>query len=392
MKNRLLPLSTLLMVLTITSGCGKKANDSSSDSDDKTFAPTSAEIYFNTFREAKRAVAENDIEGLKKAIAENPSLDLNQILNDGETFLIIAIKKDFREIRNFLIEKNASLEKPNVNKETPLIAAVSSGRVNSVRILLDSNVDKEKTNVDGDTALHLAIKSKNDELAIMLIRQGSNVESFDKKGRNALMLSEEFSVPLAHDLIRSISQLETGAPDISSFRSLLTTGDISRLGVVLTRYPQLINDYESINPLVLLVDSKDQNNAIKSAELLINHSANVNGPKDADTTPLIKATISQKNGFANLFLNAKANPQLLDKDGKSALIHAIMLNNSDMVDLLLSYSAVEKYTFRKDGKKITYSGCEVAHDIKNTLKDEKEKIENEKIQRSLDCNFFSWFF
>ena len=110
-------------------------------------------------------------------------------------------------------------------------------------------------------------------------------------------------------------------------------------------------------------------------------------------TPLIKATINQKKAFAELYLLNEANPQLLDKSGKSALIHAIELNNAELVALLLNKSAVEDYTFRdKDGKKVTYNACKVAKKMAKKISTPEDKAKNETIRDLLKCGFFGWLF
>lgn len=391
MKSLWISLATLTLTLTIT-GCGKKAEVKDPETQDKNISPSTAEVNFYVLKEMKRTVYENKLDALKKVLRENPNIDLNAIMDDGDTYLTVAIKKDFREIRNYLIEKGASVERANVNKNTPLIVAVNKGMLNSVKVLLDLKVDLEKRNNEGDTALHAAIKNSQDEIALLLIKQGSNIEALDGKNRSAIRLAEDFNVPLSLELLKSVLQVEVGAPDIASFRNILTQGDLKRLNNVLTRYPRLANDYESINPLALVIEVKDENVAMRSAEVLIQYEANVNGPKDAEVTPLIKATLTEKSKFANLYLQSNANPQLLDKEGKSALIHAVELNNIEMVDMLLSFSAVEKYTFRKDGKKITYNACDVARETAKKLDNDAEKKINEKIKDSLDCGFLRWLF
>jgi ankyrin repeat protein len=388
MKTVLLPL-TFLMVFAI-SGCGKKANVSEKKANGNTIQPSTAEVYFNALKEITRAVTSNDIEALKKVVSENPDVDLNQILNDGDTFLIIAIKNDFRLVRNFLIEKNVSLEKPNVNKETPLIAAVSHGRKNSTRVLLDNKVNLESKNDEGDTALHVAIKKNNDSIALLLINRGASTEAMDKQERSASKLVDEYDVPQCKEFFDSLKKVEIGAPDIATYRKVIEDGDAKRLTTILTKYPGLVLDYETINPLSLLVIAKDSNNALKSAELLLSLKANVNGPKDAESTPLIKAVREQKFGFVNLFLDAKANHQIMDRMGKSALIHAVELNNPQIVELLLSYSALEKYTFRRGGRKINFNACVTAKNVGDKLQTEEGRALNKKIRESLNCGLVTW--
>ncbi len=394
MKPLLLPLLSLL-VATQVSSCGKKAQVKESERAESNVSPSEAELYFNAYKEIRRAVDENDLPTLQRVLNESPGIDLNQTMMDnGETLLIIAIKKDFRSIRNLLIEKGASAEKANVNRETPLIAAVGVNKANSVRFLLDLRVNLEKRDANGDTALHVALKKSNDELALMLVKEGANVHSLDPRDRNAQKLADEFNTPQTSAFIKSILELETGSPDLAAFHTLLINADHRRLTKLLSRYPKLATEraYQAINPLALLVGVPQEANALISAEILLRYEANVNGPEDAEATPLIAATVSSKKSFANLYLSANANPQLLDKDGKSALIHAIELNNPEMVDLLLAYSAVETYTFRREGRRINFDACDVARETARKLTDATEKASNRKIREALDCGFLNWLF
>jgi ankyrin repeat protein len=386
---------TSLLLASLATSCGKKAQVKESDRAEGTVSPTNAELNFNALREIRRAVDGNDLPALQRALTENPDVDLNQTLTDnGETLLILAVKNDFRSIRNLLVERGAAVERANVNRETPLLAAVAGNRGNSVRFLLERRVDLEERDANGDTALHVALKKSNDDLALLLIREGANVHSLDPKDRNGLKLAEEFNAPQSAAFIKSILELETGAPDIATFRTLLLNADHRRLTKVLSRYPKIAKEraYQAINPLALLVGVPQETQALRSAELLLSYEANVNGPDDAAETPLIRATLSRKKGFANLFLSANANPQLLDMDGKSALIHAVEQNNPELVDLLVAYSAVEKYTFRRNGKKVTYDACDVARAVNGRLTTEEEKASNRAIRETLDCGFLNWLF
>ena len=54
------------------------------------------------------------------------------------------------------------------------------------------------------------------------------------------------------------------------------------------------------------------------------------------------------------------------------------------------FSAVEKYTYIKDGKKITYNACTIAKEMASKLTTPSEKEANKKIRRSLDCGFLNW--
>lgn len=369
-------------------GCGKKANESASPQVDKSVQPSKDEMYFNSLKEIIKAIENDNVDSLRTNLINAGAIDLNQILNNGETFLTLAIKKHSRKARNYLIEKGVSLEKANSDKETPLIVSVRVKSENSLQVLLDNKVDLEKVNIKGDSALLLAIKSENDDFSALLIKHGAKIETVDSDGKNAIKLCQDFDLPKTQSLIQIILKLDAGAPDIASFRTILENADIRSITTIVTRHPRIITDYESVNPLAVLVDAKDSNSALKSAELLIEHNANVDGPENAEITPLIKASKSLKVGFVNLFLNAKADPKRVDKDGKSALIHAIEANSAELVDILLANGALES-NLKKDNKR--RNACRKAYEKSSTLTNPEDKALNRKILNSLNCNLLDRF-
>ncbi|WP_408096303.1 ankyrin repeat domain-containing protein [Peredibacter sp. HCB2-198] len=385
-------LATSCLVLSLLASCGKKEHEDKGNKDNST-QPTEAEVSFYAQKEMRRAVVEDDLPALKRVLLENSFIDLNEILFDGETYLTLAIKYNFNQIRNFLIEKGADVNKANINKETPLMMAILKGRSNSVRVLLDLKVDLDKRNAEGDTALILALKKIDEDAALLLINQGANLTLVDKLDRSPLRIAEENRMTAVAELIQNYLKVEVGAPDLASYRSVLNQGDYSRLKKIDQAFPGLLKSYDNCNPLAILVDSKDENKAVLAADYLLSlNISNVDGPKEAEVTPLIKSTVAKKQKFVDLYLNHNANPHLWDKDGKSALIHAIELNSLDLVKSLIKFSAAEKYTFRKDGKKITISACTTAKEMAKKLRTSEEKNTNDKIQSELDCGFLSWLF
>lgn len=379
--------------MLMMTGCGKKAETKDNSALDRNLPQSEGERYFKGLQDITSAVKNNDVAALEKAINENPGFNLDFIQTDGNTLLITAIDNKLPEIRNLLIEKGASVSKASINdKRTPLIAAVDSEDIYSVQILLDNGASLDKKNNEGNTALHVALKKNLEEIAVALIKHGADLNITDAQKNNALKLAEDSTCEKAFNLITSILQVEYGAPDLASYRSIIISGHNERLRTVLDRYPKIVSDYETINPLALLVDLKNKAQAFETASILLEKKANVNGPFNADVTPLIQATTKQDKGFVYLFLKENADPQLKDKDGKSALIHAVELNNFELVDLLISYSANEKYTFRKDDKKISFNACSVAKKVAKSLKDADAKATNKAIQKRLDCGLLSWLF
>ncbi|WPU63251.1 ankyrin repeat domain-containing protein [Peredibacter starrii] len=385
-------LATSCLVLSLLASCGKKEHEDKGNNDIST-QPTEAEVSFYAQKEMRRAVVEDDLPALRRVLMENSFINLNEILFDGETYLTLAIKYNFNQIRNFLIEKGADVNKANINKETPLMVAIAKGRSNSVRVLLDLKVDLNKKNAEGDTALIVAIKNLDEDSANLLINQGASLTIPDKLDRSPLRIAEENQMTRIAELIQTYLKVEVGAPDLASYRSVLGQADYTMVKKLNQLFPTLLKSYDNCNPLSILVDSRDENKAILTAEYLLNENlSDIDGPKDAEITPLIKSTVLKKQKFVDLYLSHNANPHLWDKDGKSALIHAIELNSLPLVKSLIKFSAAEKYTFRKDGKKVTISACATAKEMAKKLRSSEEKEINSKIQGELDCGFLSWLF
>lgn len=385
------------MLLCFMSSCGKKPEiDNNESKTDKSTAPTESEAYLKYRKSLKAAIENNDLKLLKKTIEGNSTFDINEPFRiTGETPLVLAIKKDHREIRNYLIvECGAKVNLADDNKITPLMAAAMNGYLNSVVILLNEKADLETRDSNGETALHLALKNSRDEVALYLVKQGANINTLDSRARNALALAQEFKAEETLRFIRGVMDLEFGAPDIASYRKILEDGDHQQLKKIVSRYPIVATNptYDSINPLSLLVNVNNESNGLKSAEILIANQANVDGPMGISEPPLIKATVHKKSSFVRLFLSAKAKTELKDETGKSALIHAVEMNNLALVDMLLSYSAVEKYSFRKDGKVISYNACDVARETRKKLQTDEEQETNRKIRKSLSCGFLGIVF
>ncbi|MGE3610835.1 MAG: ankyrin repeat domain-containing protein [Bacteriovoracaceae bacterium] len=387
MRSRLLGPMLALFLITVLTGCGKKINNSEQQSSQNSIMPSDDEIAQKAFRSA---VDSNRASDLMKAFLEYPNIDINKFFDNGETPLSYSIKEDLTQSRNFLIELGANLEKTNINRETPLIAAVLKNRLNSLKVLLDKNVELDKRDFNGNTALHSALANKQEEIALLLIKQGARIDLNDSNEKSPYQLSIDNHLIQVQEMIQSLMQVEFGTPDISSFRNVLLMADMPGLNRMLTRYPKIVNEYISINPLVLIFEVKDLNYRQLAIQLLLSYNTNVNGPVNAPTTPLIKAVQNQSQALTQLFLNAGADPVLTDDLGKSPLIYAVELNNPKLVSLLLNHAALEKYTIRKNGQKYSYNACTIARAIEKTLTTKLEIEKNQQIKDKLNC--FNWFF
>jgi ankyrin repeat protein len=390
----------LLLSLGITA-CGKKSIEDKNKIKTENTKSTE-EISFELASSLKKALEKGDLELLKEVLRKSPSMDLNMVMSEGETMLTEVIKRDHRSMRDFLLEKGVSSERTNANKETPIIAAIISGQENSVRVLLDKDVDLNKKDAQGLTALHHAImfladsdatreqKTIRENLALLLIKSGAKVEITNPEDKNAYRLSIDVnSLPL-QQLIRTIMEIEYGTPDLVTFRTVLQNGDVNSLNTMLTRYPNMPVLYDSINPLVIALGYSSEIITLRMLQLLINYKSPLNGPADAETTPLVKATTMLNLGFVRLLLDAGAQAQSTDREGKSALYYAITLKNPALVDLLILSGASSKYNYRKAPYSFSFDGCKILKKMEGDAKTEPEKNVVKEMRKSLRCKSFLW--
>ena len=386
---------TLLLVLPLF-GCGKKSEKDHIESATRAMKDT-GEVNFELNNDLKTSLEENNFSLFKEVLRKNPSLDLNKILNDGETLLTTVIKKDYRPFRDLLLEKGASIERANASKETPLISAAMSKGINTVRVLMDLNVDLNKKDIAGLTALHHAIimiddasltpaqRKEYEAVAILLVKAGASVEVTTPEDRNAFRLAIDHHGQALQELIKSIMEIEYGTPDVNTFKSVLKTGDTKSLNFMLTRYPSMPLTYEEINPLVLALEYENEIATLRMLQLLIAYKANVNGPANAEVTPLIKAVKMQNKGFVVLLIDSKANTQIKDKEGKSALYYAINMKNDELTGILARAGAEIKYLYRENGVKFSFDACKLVKNIESTSISAEEKEKAAAMKKTLNC-------
>jgi ankyrin repeat protein len=344
-----------------------------------------------THKELYEAILANDILKVRKLLETKTQLDLNIILEDGETLITTAVKKDLYPIVELLLENNASLYKPNKRSESPLIVASRSGYENLVRLLISLGSRPDTKDLNGNTALHLAIMNKHESIALYLINSRSNIDITNNLDQTALKLAEIQNLKKVLDLLRSLTQTSVGLPSKVEVRNIISLGDVLSINQLFTKYPSLAQDYKDLNFYVLIMRSHPHDKALSMTNLMISFGANLDGPNGAEITPLIEAVKQSYDDFVELMLKENVNPNLLDDKGNSALIWSIKYNNVNIVKRMLDKNAAEKYTYYINGSKKTMNACDVAREVKRTASTSEAKKANEDILDALGCGF-RWLF
>lgn len=241
------------------------------------------------------------------------------------------------------------------NSTPPLIAAVKANNLAAVQTLLKQKAEVNAAEADGTTALHWAARSDNQEMARVLLRAGASATQANRYGVTALQLAAvNGSAPMAKALIEAGADVNAVLPEGETI--LMTAARTGRAEVL-----------QALLDAGAKVDAREQwhgesalhwaaaENHADAVSLLLAHGANVDERSATETyrrrrsgqsvmplgswTPLMYA--ARQNAIdAGRALAAKgAGLDLVDPDGATALVIAIINANYDFASMLLDAGA-----------------------------------------------------
>ncbi|XP_026327053.1 ankyrin repeat, SAM and basic leucine zipper domain-containing protein 1 isoform X2 [Hyposmocoma kahamanoa] len=112
-----------------------------------------------------------------------------------------------------LIEKGSILNIGDKYGQTPLMRAISNGRVAVVRKLLDSNANMEMRDQQGWTAVFWAVHHKQPEILEMLIERDARLSEVDKSGRTPLDIASSHDYENIIEILNKNSKTEPETED-----------------------------------------------------------------------------------------------------------------------------------------------------------------------------------
>jgi ankyrin repeat protein len=111
------------------------------------------ETLFEMF---ERIVYNSDLETFKKSVDELEDINIQN--NYGWTLLHITIRRDEREMVEYLLSKGADIDKTDGVGWTPLMEAIMDEKTQLCKYLVEKGADKSIANARGATAPMLAQK------------------------------------------------------------------------------------------------------------------------------------------------------------------------------------------------------------------------------------------
>ena len=223
----------------------------------------------------------------------------------GSTPLHLAASKMSEKAIRLLIRKGANINLQDNKNQTALHKASRRGRLEIVRLLLDHKAEIELQDDRGSTPLHLY--HRNREAVQLFLDHGANVTLRNDKGQTVLHQASQ-----------------NGHPDI--IQLILSRADADADAV----------DNDGSTPLHLAASEAEE---LSSAQLLLDHGANIHLQNNKGHTALHVASQRGRLDFMGLLLSRDAIVDIPDNDGFTPLHLVIPKVERKAADLLREHHA-----------------------------------------------------
>ena len=269
----------------LQNGANKNARNSRGQTPLHVVSPTHHNLIIELLLEAGANVGASDEDGncpihnFSREIGDNSAIVEKLLLrgasadvqdNTGMSALHIAILIGNLDVARTLVDSRADIHLADHRGNAALHFACQTGSLNLIRLIVNAGADVEARATNGFTPLHYAVKQGEWLIVEWLLRKGVDVESRDKFAQTVLIHAVK----------------------------------------------------------------KEGKNFVKTAEILLNHGANVNTQTQIALFPLMIAANRGRLDVCKLLLRYGADITKTDADGRDALTTALTKGHWDVVDLL----------------------------------------------------------
>ena len=306
-----------------------------------------------------RAIVNNDLNTVMELL-KNENIDINSKLGievsidgwylGGATPLILASYLGYADIVNVLIEKDVDIKaKDDVDGCMAIHLAAANGKDEVINILLD----KDASNINdvdnkGNTPLHWASMKDKTDTVILLIDNGADIEAKDVDSWTALHYAAAFaSLQTVEALVNNGADKNSLTKDGNipanyakdeNIKTYLSGGKIGREDTEVTEEEA---EETAENTEASETITEDELNT----ELDTTQNGSIVAPAAVDLDPKqLELLIAVKNNdiiAVNALLKENVNPNFADEEGYSPLHRAVLNDNLDVVNVLLSYKDID---------------------------------------------------
>jgi uncharacterized protein len=251
--------------------------------------------------------------------------DVNIAQPDGSTALMLASERNQTELVELLIKAGANVNAANEYGATPLSVACTNGNIAIVTALLAAKANPNTVLLSGESPLMTAVDKGNLDVVRALVDHGADTRAKESKGgQTALMWAAAGKHP---EMVKLL--LDHGA-DVRA----RSKGDFTALLFAA------------------------QQGDVEAGRALLNAGADVNENRKRDSmSALMVAAASGHTGFSVLLLDQRADANLADDRGRTALHYAALEDERvELVNALLAHKANPNARTTKDLPRNTSSG------------------------------------
>ena len=226
-----------------------------------------------------------------------------------------------------LLRNGADIEERDRYGCTPLMTAVTRGRLDCVQMLLDYGADLHVTDNDGKTALHQAALYGKLEMVRLLVRLGANVNARDAYGGYtplhlaAAHAGRQIVIEMCVLLLAAGAEVDARTQwGTTPLFSAAVSGRSDLVEFLMRQGAELdVRDTQGRTPLIFVAKLGFFSGRV---EPLLALGAEVNAQDTEGRTALMYAGLYARQDLMKILLDAGANIGLQDRRGRTVLMYA----------------------------------------------------------------------
>lgn len=306
--------------------------------------------------------------------------DPNYLSFSGERPLIVAANAGSTEIVEELLRYGASPELTDSKGNLAIFQAIEHNKLGSLKAIFKKSKNINILNNDKESVLIAALKRSNQTMSNFLIKNGVNIYLKDKDGKRPIEIARAKGLYKSLNLLLDVTKIEKKGLRANFILDTIKDSAKETLDYITNRF--VVKDYlNGSNALCATLNLEDKADRSLMLNTLLKNNLSANGESDDTLVPIIQAVKVNDLYSVNLLIAKGADPNKLDKNSLTALVHASMKLNYTLVDELVQKGAVTEYEYIYNGKTMVRDTCKfVPRNKWGTLSTIKKKIKLIKLR------------